>query len=83
MYIGGRVYPNRGHFIPAHVDGAWSKILGCCCCSAALERTAPRPNWKLTDRPGFKTVFLTKKTIFDESGAVCSAEALTFQGGPA
>ena len=43
----------------------------------------PPPNWKITDRPGFKTVFLTQKKIFDESGAVCSAEALTFQGGPA
>ena len=47
-----------------------------------FHRPAP-PNWKITDRPGFKTVFLSKNTIFDESGAVCSAEALTFQGGPA
>ena len=39
--------------------------------------------WKLTDRPGFKTVFLTRETIFDDSGAALSAEALTFQGGPA
>ena len=38
--IGGRVYPNRGHFIPSHVDGAGSKILGCCCCSPAFVRTA-------------------------------------------
>ena len=29
------------YFIPAHVDGAWSKILGCCrCCSAAWDQTA-------------------------------------------
>ena len=32
------------YFIPAHVDGDWSKILGCCrcCCSAAWDRTASR-----------------------------------------
>ena len=43
----------------------------------------PPPNWKITDRPGFKTVFLTKKTYFDIVFARFSAEALTFQGGPA
>ena len=41
VYIGGRDLSIPAYFIPAHVDGAWSKILGCCC-SAALDRTAPR-----------------------------------------
>ena len=42
MYIiGGRDLSIPAYFIPAHVDGAWSKILGCCCCcSAAWDRTA-------------------------------------------
>ena len=58
IYIGGRDLSIPAYFIPAHVDGAWSKIMGCCC-SAALERTPP--NWKLTDRPGFKMAFLRNK----------------------
>ena len=39
-YIGGRVYPNL-HILSLRTLGiSWSKILGCCCCSAALDRTA-------------------------------------------
>ena len=44
VYIGGRDLSIPAYFIPAHVDGAWSKILGCCrcCCSAAWGGTASR-----------------------------------------
>ena len=43
----------------------------------------PPPNWKLTDRPAFKTVVLTQKKYVDIVFAIFSAKALTFQGGPA
>ena len=46
IYIYIVIYRREGlsipaYFIPAHIEGAWSKILGCCCCSAALDRTTP------------------------------------------
>ena len=45
LYIYIYIYRRVGlsmpaYFIPAHVEGGWSKILGCCCCSAALDLTA-------------------------------------------
>ncbi len=45
LYIKGRDLSIPAYFIPAHVDGAWSKILGCCrrCCCSAEPWTVPPP----------------------------------------
>ena len=68
------------YFIPAHVNGARSKILGCCCrCSAARDRTASRDRkegiFQIIDQIHthiHKYTINKQPRIFDQAPSTCA-----------